>query len=62
MDVFRRAALSVLALVRAVRHTRVFWLADSRIPASRRLQSGISNASIRDRHRPGNFVSARDPA
>jgi hypothetical protein len=62
MDVFIRAAQRVLALIDALRHKRASWHADFRIPVTRRLQSGSSNASIWDRHRPGHFVSARDHA
>jgi len=61
MDVFTRAALRVLALVDALRHKRTSHLG-VRIPVSRRLQSGSSNASAWDRHRPGNFASAKNNA
>ena len=61
MDVLTRAALRVLALVDALRHKRTS-LRGFRIPVSRRLQSGSSNASAWDRHRPGNFESAKNNA
>jgi hypothetical protein len=61
MDVLIRAAQRVLAVVNALRHKRISHRR-VRVPVSRRLQAGSSSASAWDRHRPGNFVSAKDKA
>jgi len=61
MDVFIRAAQRVLALVDALRHKRASNRG-IRVRVSHRLQSGSSNKSTWDRHRPGNFISERERA
>lgn len=59
MDVFIRGAQRVLALLDSARHKRASRDC-VRIRVSPRLQSGSSNNSAWDRHRPGNFRSARE--
>ena len=61
MDVFIRAAQRVLALMDALTHKRASNNG-VRVRVSHRLQSGSSNRSTWDRHRPGNFISHREGA